>query len=82
MMSGMWPHFDAVGKKCQKLYEDFKNGGDIQKYVTNGQEDKRVEIKRVTNKTGRFESSPSKSPDATLTASIKPQNQSILPAPQ
>ena len=72
MMSGMWPHFDAVAKKCEKLFDDYKAGGDIQKYVTTGQEDKRVEVKRVTvtNK-GRFDS-PTKSPDATLTASIKP----------
>lgn len=80
MMSGMWPHFDAVAKKCSKLYDEYKAGGDIQKFVTTGQEDKRVEIKRVTNK-GRFDS-PSKSPDATLTASIKPQNNSVFqPAP-
>ena len=61
----MWPHFDAVAKKCEKLYADFKQGLDIKKYTTNGTEDKRQEVKRSTK---RFES-PSKSPDVTMSSS-------------
>lgn len=67
MMSGMWPHFDAVAKKCAKLYEDHKNGQDISKYTTNGTEDKRTDMR----KTKRFES-PTKSPDMTMSSSMKP----------
>ena len=59
----MWPHFEAVGKKCQKIAEENKVGGDINKFTTNGQEDKRQDMKR----TQRFDS-PTKSPDATLAA--------------
>jgi len=58
----MWPHFDAVAKKAEKLYSDYKAGQDIKKYTTNGTEDKRQEVR----KTKRFES-PSKSPDVTMT---------------
>ena len=84
MMSGMWPHFDAVAKKCEKVYSDNKSGQDISKYTTNGQEDKRVDMR----KTKRFES-PNKggSPDVTMggagSTGMKPQNsprQSTLPA--
>lgn len=39
----MWPHYDAVAKRCQSLYGDYKAGQDIAKYTTTGQEDKRVE---------------------------------------
>jgi hypothetical protein len=29
LLSGMWPNFDSVAKKCHKLFEDYKNGKDI-----------------------------------------------------
>lgn len=61
MMSGMWPHFDAVAKRCAKLFEDYTQGQDITKYTTNGQEEKRVDMK----KTKRFES-PSKQHDTSI----------------
>ena len=38
----MWPHFDSLGKKCVHLYQDYKEGKDLKKYVTNGSEDKRI----------------------------------------
>lgn len=61
----MWPHFDAVAKKCGKLFEDYKAGNDIKKYTTNGQEDKRNDLK----KTKRADS-PSKTggPGMTMTS--------------
>lgn len=37
----MWPHYDAVAKRCAKLYEDYKAGRDITQYATKG-DDKRV----------------------------------------
>ncbi len=47
----MWPHFDSVGKKAEKLYEDYKTGKDIVTYQTTGTEDKRApEPKRATIK--------------------------------
>lgn len=65
MMSGMWPHFDAVAKKCSKLFDDYQSGNDIAKYTTTGQEDKRVEMK----KTKRFDSPSKGSPDMTMSNS-------------
>ena len=47
LLSGMWPHFDAVAKRSQNLYGDFKAGHDIAKYTTTGTEDKRVEVKKA-----------------------------------
>ena len=38
----MWPHYDAVAQRSSKLFADFKQGLDIAKYATTGQEDKRV----------------------------------------
>lgn len=64
LLSTLWPHYDAVGKKCARLYEDFRSGQDIKKYTTNGNEDKRVETR-----TKRFDSPSKNSPDVTLTAS-------------
>lgn len=43
----MWPFFDAVGKRCSELYADFKQGHDISKYITTGQEERRIEVKKV-----------------------------------
>lgn len=48
----MWPHFEGVAKKSEKMYNDFRQGNDIKKYMTNGQEDKRQDLK----KTRRFDS--------------------------
>jgi hypothetical protein len=47
LLSGMWPHFDAVAKRSAVLYSDFKAGHDIAKYTTTGTEDKRVEVKKA-----------------------------------
>ena len=38
----MWPHHDAVAKRSSQLFADFKQGLDIAKYATTGQEDRRV----------------------------------------
>ena len=38
----MWPYFDAVGKRSSNLYADFKQGLDITKYATTGQEDRKA----------------------------------------
>lgn len=43
----MWPFFDTVGKRCNELYTDFKQGHDISKYTTTGQEERRIEVKKV-----------------------------------
>jgi hypothetical protein len=42
LLSGMWPHYDAVAQRSSKLFADFKQGLDIAKYATTGQEDRRV----------------------------------------
>ncbi len=55
----MWPHYDAVSKRCAKMYDDFKQGQDITKYTTNGTEDKKYDTMK---KTKRFDS-PTRSPD-------------------
>lgn len=52
LLSGMWPNFDSAGKKCQKLFEDYRQGKDIKCFQTNGTEDKRMpEPKRTKTKT-------------------------------
>lgn len=38
----MWPHYDAVAQRSSKLFADYKQGLDIAKYATTGQEDRRV----------------------------------------
>lgn len=63
----MWPHYDAVAKRCENLFKDYKAGQDIQKYATSGTEDKRVEGKKK-----RFESPTKQSPTSTLNSSFKP----------
>lgn len=47
LLSGMWPHHDAVAKRSSNLYADFKQNLDITKYTTSGQEDRRVENKKT-----------------------------------
>ena len=42
MLSGLWPNFDSVAKKCQKVFGEYKNGKDIMGYQTNGQEERRA----------------------------------------
>mmetsp|Transcript_10894 Transcript_10894/g.11029 ORF Transcript_10894/g.11029 Transcript_10894/m.11029 type:complete len:130 (+) Transcript_10894:140-529(+) len=41
LLSGMWPHFDSVGKKAAKMFDDYKAGKDITIFQTQGTEDKR-----------------------------------------
>lgn len=67
----MWPFFDAVGKRCNQLYTDFKHGQDITKYTTTGQEERRIEVK----KTKRHES-PSKGATSGSNAANWKQNSS------
>ena len=38
----MWPNTDSVAKRASNLFADYKQGLDISKYATTGQEDKRV----------------------------------------
>ena len=38
----MWPHHDAVAKRASQLFADYKQGLDIAKYATTGQEDRRL----------------------------------------
>lgn len=59
----MWPHYDAVAKKCAKLFDDYKSGQDITKYATKG-DDKRV----VDMKSTKRSDSPLKQPDMTMTS--------------
>eukprot|EP00349_Pseudokeronopsis_sp_Brazil_P003238 CAMPEP_0202962708 /NCGR_PEP_ID=MMETSP1396-20130829/6790_1 /ASSEMBLY_ACC=CAM_ASM_000872 /TAXON_ID= /ORGANISM="Pseudokeronopsis sp., Strain Brazil" /LENGTH=75 /DNA_ID=CAMNT_0049683457 /DNA_START=249 /DNA_END=476 /DNA_ORIENTATION=+ len=40
LLSTLWPHFDSVGTKIKKMYEDFRAGKDISVYQTKGTEDK------------------------------------------
>jgi len=42
MLSGMWPHHDAVAQRSSKLFADFKQGLDIAKYATTCYEVRRV----------------------------------------
>lgn len=56
----MWPYFEAVSKRCGQLYADFKQGHDIAKYTTTGQEERRVEVKKV-----KRHESPSKTQGST-----------------
>lgn len=37
----MWPHFEAVAKRSSNLFADYKQGLEITKYATTGQEDRR-----------------------------------------
>ena len=47
MLSGMWPHFESVAKKCHKVKEEANQGKDLSKFITQGNEDKRIVEKRV-----------------------------------
>ena len=47
----MWPNSEAVAKRGGNLFADFKQGLDIHKYATTGQEDKRAAGSKPT-KTG------------------------------
>lgn len=38
----MWPNSEAVAKRGSCLFADFKQGLDIGKYATTGQEDRRI----------------------------------------
>ena len=51
----MWPNSEAVAKRGANLYADFKQGLDIQKYATTGQEDKRMGMSK-----GKRTNSPGK----------------------
>lgn len=65
----MWPHFDSAALKCQKLFNDFKEGKDISKYKTTGTEDKRV---IEPKKTRREDESPLRyAADQTMTTTSK-----------
>lgn len=57
----MWPNSEAVGKRAGNLFADFKQGLDIQKYATTGQEDK-----RMGGSKGHRGSSPSKTGGSTV----------------
>lgn len=65
LLSTLWPHYDAVGKKCARLYDDYRKGDDIKKYTTNGTEDKKVSDQ---SRTKRFDSPSKNSPDTSLAA--------------
>ena len=52
----MWPSTEAVAKRGSNLYADYKQGLDIQKYATTGQEDKRMALTK-----GKRNNSPGKS---------------------
>ena len=51
----MWPSSEAVAKRAGNLYADFKQGLEIQKYATTGQEDR-----RLAGPKGKRGNSPSK----------------------
>ena len=53
----MWPHFEGAAKRCETMYNDYKQGLDISKYKTTGTEDKRVVEPK---KTRREDDSPFK----------------------
>ena len=38
----MWPHCGSVAKKCEKVFDENKEGKDVTKYKTTGLEDKRI----------------------------------------
>lgn len=46
LLSGMWPHFESVAKKCDKVLSEAKEGKDIARFQTTGAEDKRIDQPR------------------------------------
>jgi len=64
----MWPHFDTAAKRCEAMYNDYKQGLDISKYKTTGTEDKRVMEPR---KTKRENESPIRQPEQTMASTQK-----------
>ena len=34
LLSGMWPHFETVAKKCAKVFDESRDGKDISRYQT------------------------------------------------
>lgn len=65
LLSGLWPHFDSLGKKCVGLYSDYKEGKDLQKYVTNGTEDRKmIETKKNVKSMTLKEQSPVRNSNA------------------
>ena len=57
----MWPNSEAVAKRAGYLFADFKQGLDIQKYATTGQEDK-----RISGSKGKRGNSPGKTGGSTV----------------
>ncbi len=78
LLSTLWPHYDAVGKKCARLYEDYRKGDDIKKYTTNGTEDRKASDQARTK---RFDSPTKNSPDTTLATTKAPVQQPVQQQP-
>lgn len=72
LLSGLWPNFDSVAKRCEGLYVDFKEGHDIQKFVTTGTEDKKFSQTKSKKATSGI--SPNRSPDAAMNQPVKQAN--------
>jgi hypothetical protein len=74
LLSGMWPHFEGVAKRCGTVYSEYKQGHDITKFTTNGTEDKRVEVRKKRT------DSPTKNQAATATSSASWKQATSQPA--